>query len=58
MVAEATHPTCCPSCQGSFDYRLDVNEGGGFRYEVSCSACGEVYFDTACQPSVSTPLAA
>ncbi|BBZ27606.1 hypothetical protein MMAD_19010 [Mycolicibacterium madagascariense] len=58
-VTETTaHPTCCPSCQGAFEYRLDVNPGGGLRYEVSCSACGEVYYDTSSAPLTSVPLAA
>lgn len=59
MVSDAAaHPTCCPKCQGAFDYRLDVGAAGGLRYEVSCTACGDVYYDLSALPVVTLPVAA
>jgi hypothetical protein len=37
--------TQCPRCAGLLTFRLDANEGGGLRYDVSCVPCGEVYFE-------------
>jgi hypothetical protein len=57
-TAVGEHATTCPSCEGAFDYRLEVNPGGGFRYEVSCLSCDEVYYDISSLPLVDMPLAA
>jgi uncharacterized Zn finger protein len=43
----ATH---CPKCDADLDYRLDVADGGGFRYDVTCPPCGTVYY------AMSAPL--
>jgi uncharacterized Zn finger protein len=56
MISE--HATSCPTCMGSFDYRLVVADGGGFRYEVACTSCGEVYYDISSLPSMDSLLAA
>lgn len=44
------HQTTCSRCSGPFTYRLDVNDGGGFRYEVSCEPCDSVYYQVAAPP--------
>jgi uncharacterized Zn finger protein len=56
MICE--HATSCPTCMGSFDYQLVVGDGGGFRYEVACTSCGEVYYDISSLPSMDALLAA
>lgn len=49
--------TQCPRCTGPLASRLDANEGGGFRYDVSCPKCGEVYLEI-CTPVFELPAAA
>jgi hypothetical protein len=39
------HVTSCPQCAGPLAYRLGVNEGGGFRYDVTCVPCGEIVYE-------------
>jgi hypothetical protein len=49
--------TQCPRCTAPLVFRLDANEGGGLRYDVSCPPCGEVYFEM-CTPVVALSAAA
>lgn len=51
MTSAVEETTRCPRCDGDLDYRLGVADGGGFRYDVSCSSCGDLYYH------FSTPLA-
>jgi hypothetical protein len=49
--------TSCPRCSDPLVFRLDANEGGGLRYDVSCPPCGEAYFEM-CTPARALPAAA
>jgi hypothetical protein len=51
------HTTRCSRCDGDLVYQLGVAQGGGFRYDVSCSSCGEVVYEF-CAPLAQLPAAA
>jgi predicted Zn finger-like uncharacterized protein len=55
--AVGLHATRCPRCDADLDYRLDVADGGGLRYDVSCSSCGHVVYEF-CTPLVDFRAAA
>ncbi|MDX1888383.1 hypothetical protein [Mycolicibacterium sp. 050158] len=49
--------TRCPQCDADLAYQLDVAEGGGLRYDVSCPPCGVVYYALTA-PLFQLPMAA
>jgi hypothetical protein len=57
MTSTIEDATSCPRCDADLVYRLDVAEGGGFRYDVSCPPCGVVTFEM-CAPLAQLPAAA